>query len=253
MSTEKPLTPAERIALVQSDKARRYGQIIIAFILIGFSLGYLTYYSIYKADDTFLAYLGTGMLALVFAGIGAAYAIMGLGRTVGSTNTANIDQIALMLAEIEKLKGTSTPSPETDIFFEDNRDDNLEEERIDEVPPGKSRADAPPVGAVNVSPDQLSFLADRNTWRNEVKTINGKAVVLVATQKSRRSKRKRTVNVFHVVGTNLIIYNRSRHGIFFMRIAFRPQNMQQFFQTFVEPPLTAEEQTWLERYDYVLV
>lgn len=251
MSTEKPLTPAERIALVQSDKARRYGQIIIAFILIGFSLGYLTYYSIYKADDAFLSYLGTGMLALVFAGIGAAYAIMGLGRTVGSTNTANNDQIALILAEIEKLKGSSTATPETDEFFEDNRDDNLEEERIDEVPPGKG----PPtgIGAVNVSPDQLSFLADRNTWRNEVKTINGKAVVLVATQKSRRSKAKRTINVFHVVGTNLIIYNRSRHGIFFMRIAFRPENMQQFFQTFVEPPLTEAEQKWLKLYDYVLI
>jgi len=251
MSTEKPLTPAERIALVQSDKARRYGQIIIAFILIGFSLGYLTWFSIYKADETFLAYLGTGMLALVFAGIGAAYAIMGLGRTVGSTNTANNDQIALILAEIEKLKGSSTATPETDVFFEDNRDDNLEEERIDEVPPGKGPSTG--IGAVNVAPDKLQFLVDRNTWHNEVKTINGKAVVLVATQKSRRTKRKRTVNVFHVVGTNLIIYNRSRHGIFFMRIAFRPENMQQFFQTFVEPPLTAEEQIWLERYDYVLV
>jgi len=90
-------------------------------------------------------------------------------------------------------------------------------------------------------------------WRSELKTINGKAIVLVATQQSRRTKAKRTVNVYHVVGTNLIIYNRSRHGIFFMRIAFRPENMQQFFQTFVEPPLTDIEQQWLERYDYVLV
>ena len=250
MSTETPLTPAQRIELVQGDKARRYGQIIIAFILIGFSLGYLTWFSIYKADDSFLQYLGTGMLALVFAGIGAAYAIMGLGRTVGSTNTSNSDQIALIIAEMAKINQPPAP-PVTDEFFEDNQDDDLEEERIDEVPPGKGPVHI--LDAVNVSPNQLQFLADRTTWHSELKTISGKPVVLVATQKSRRTKAKRTVYVYHVVGTNLIIYNRSRHGVFFMRIAFRPENMQQFFQTFVEPPVTPEEQIWLERYDYVLV
>lgn len=252
MSQEKPLTPAERIALVQNDKQRRAFQIGIAVFIIAFGIAYLTWYVVIKADDNFLSYMAVGVLALIFGGMGAAYAIFGLGRTVGSTNTANSDQIAIILAEIEKLKGGTTSTPETDEFFDDNRDDNLEEERIDEVPPGKG-SPFDNIGAVNVDPSKLQFLADRDTWHKELKTINGKSVVLVATQKSRRSKAKRTINVFHVVGTNLIIYNRSRHGIFFMRIAFRPENMQQFFQTFVEPPLTAEEQTWLERYDYELV
>ena len=76
----------ERIALVQQDNARRLGQIIIAFILIGFSLGYLGYYAIYEADAEFKTFMAHAMLTLAIAGIGAAYAIFGLGRTVARRN-----------------------------------------------------------------------------------------------------------------------------------------------------------------------
>jgi len=100
----------------------------------------------------------------------------------------------------------------------------------------------------------MQFMADRETRWNENKTISGNAVRLVAIQKSRRLKRrKRTNYVYHIVGTTEIIYNRSRYGIFFMSIAIRPQNKKNFFDVFVEPPLTKKEQEWLDRYDYVLV
>jgi len=105
----------------------------------------------------------------------------------------------------------------------------------------------------NIDPKKMSFLADRETHHSQHKTILGNVVRLVAIQKSRRHKRKRTVYVYHIVGTTEIIYNRSRYGIFFMSIAIRPQNKKNFFDVFVEPPLTEKEKQWLERYDYVLV
>ena len=255
MSQQTQLTPEQRIALVQKDRLRRYGQIAITFILIGFSLGFVAWYAFAKADDAFLSYMATGMLGVVFAGIGAAYAIMGLGRTVGSTNSSNQADVAIILAEIAKLqKPVKIPGGLPDIedaFFEDNREDSLEEDRNDEVPIGRTDSDA--VGAINADPSKLQYLADRKSWHSELKTIDGRPVVLIATQSSRRTKSKRTVYVYHIVGTNVIIYNRSRHGIFFMRIAFRPQNMSNYFDVFVNPPLTPDEQLWLERNDYVLV
>ena len=103
----------------------------------------------------------------------------------------------------------------------------------------------------NIDPKTMMFVADRETHRLENKTVLGNPVRLVAIQKSRR--RKRTIYVYNIVGTTEIIYNRSRHGIFFMSIAIRPQNKKNFFDVFVEPPLTDKEKDWLARYDYELV
>ena len=103
----------------------------------------------------------------------------------------------------------------------------------------------------NLDPNQMMFRADRGN--RIVTTINGNAVRLVATQESRRTKRKRTVYVYHILGTNIIVFNRSRSGIYFLKIAIRPQNVKAFYDTFVNPPQTPEERIWLERYDYVLV
>lgn len=84
MSNENPpLSEAERIALVQSDDVRRWGQIILSFILIGFAIGYLIYYTILIADAEFQLTIANAMLVLIIMGVGAALAIFGLGRTVG--------------------------------------------------------------------------------------------------------------------------------------------------------------------------
>lgn len=73
----------ERIDLVNDDKVRRWGQIIIAFILIGTMISFLGYYTIAEADAEFKLSLASTMLTLFTMGTGAALAIFGLGRTVG--------------------------------------------------------------------------------------------------------------------------------------------------------------------------
>ena len=104
-----------------------------------------------------------------------------------------------------------------------------------------------------VDPNALMFRADRETRHQEVKKIDGQIVKHVATQESRRTRRKRTVYVYNIEGTNIIVFNRGLHRNFFLKIAYRPQNMQNFFNTFVNPPLTDAEKDWLARYNYVLV
>ena len=87
MSAEKSnlteVTSKERIELVQTDSTRRWGQIIISFILVGSMLSFLGWYTIVKADDEWLTGFADTMQTLVIMGIGAALAIFGLGRTVG--------------------------------------------------------------------------------------------------------------------------------------------------------------------------
>jgi len=77
------VSTAERIELVSQDDVRRKGQIIISFILIGFMLGYLSWFLVFRADASFLADFASRMETLVIMGVGAALAIFGLGRTVG--------------------------------------------------------------------------------------------------------------------------------------------------------------------------
>jgi len=99
----------------------------------------------------------------------------------------------------------------------------------------------------------MFFLADKETWGRDEKTIAGNVLKLVAIQKSRRKRKKRTVNVYHIANTNIIVYNRSRHGVYFMRMAMRPANIKRYFDVFVRPPLTDAERQWLRIYDYELV
>jgi len=83
------VTTRERIELVDGDSVRRWGQIIIAFILIGVAVGYLGYYTIFLAGADFQLSLAEDMRVMVIMGIGAALAIFGLGRTVGRKTNGN--------------------------------------------------------------------------------------------------------------------------------------------------------------------
>ena len=86
MSTPEHLeeiTTKERIKLVQTDSVRVWGQIIIAFILIGGMMGYLAWYTITQSNDAFRLEMASDMKVLLIMGVGAALAIFGLGRTVG--------------------------------------------------------------------------------------------------------------------------------------------------------------------------
>lgn len=97
------------------------------------------------------------------------------------------------------------------------------------------------------------FRADKGTRTVAIKKIDGLLVKHVATQESRRTKRKKTIYVYNIENTNIIVFNRGLTRNFFMKIAYRPQNMKNFFDTFVNPPQTEPEKDWLKRYDYVLV
>ncbi len=77
------ISSKERINLVKNDSVRRWGQIIISFILIGSILLYLGWYAMYQADDDFQRGLAEDSRVLIIMGTGAALAIFGLGRTVG--------------------------------------------------------------------------------------------------------------------------------------------------------------------------
>ena len=142
MAENSTLTPAERIALVQDDKTRRGFQIGIAVFIIAFGIGFLVWFVLTKADANFLNYMAVGVLALVFGGMGAAYAIFGLGRTVGSSNTANQPDIAQILALIHQITAPkNTPGPIDSIPDIENPVDDepatLHEELPAEVPPSR--------------------------------------------------------------------------------------------------------------------
>lgn len=77
------VSTVERIALVQADSIRRWGQIIMSFVFVGAMLAFLGWYAFVKADDEFLNMMAIGMYTLFAMAVGAALAIFGLGRTVG--------------------------------------------------------------------------------------------------------------------------------------------------------------------------
>ena len=235
----------ERIELVKNDNVRRWGQIVISFILIGFSLAYLSYYTIYEADAEFKTFMANAMLTLAIAGIGAAYAIFGLGRTVGRTRNNNDSTTVTQPPPVPVIPD------EFNEKDEELRDllENQDEDRPTEVPPGKKDGKSPVSTLIN---NLFYVLADRPSWNSPIKTIGGAKINHIAIQESRRSKKKRTIHVYHIEGTSAIVYNRSRNGVYFMRIAIRPENVIQFYDVFVREPVTPEEKEWLERNDYAL-
>ena len=79
----KELSSQERIDLGQGDSGRRWGQLIIAFVLIGTAISYLTLYTVFAADEELKLSLAQDLRVLVILGVGAALAIFGLGMTVG--------------------------------------------------------------------------------------------------------------------------------------------------------------------------
>ena len=73
----------ERIELVKGSSIRENGQIVLAFILVGFVLIWSGYYLIRLATPEEQSIAFIAMFTLLIAGAGAAFAIFGLGRTVG--------------------------------------------------------------------------------------------------------------------------------------------------------------------------
>ena len=49
----KELSSKERIDVVQGDSVRRWGQLIISLVLIGTAISFLTFYTVFVADEAF--------------------------------------------------------------------------------------------------------------------------------------------------------------------------------------------------------
>ncbi len=199
--------------------------------------------------------MARSVLIGVILGIGAMIFFIYDGNPIVINNAQEFFvQVGLNTATIllidKWILGRAGPNGTTDVGIGDADEDLTIDDIPTEVPPGKDGEQlAATTAPTGVDPNQMFFRADS---RSEPKTINGNEVVLVATQPSRRRKRKgRTNYIYHIKATNVIVYNRSHDGILFMRMAIRPQNVSRYYDVFVRPPLTDKEKVWLERYDYI--
>lgn len=107
--------------------------------------------------------------------------------------------------------------------------------------------------ARNVNPNSMCFTADLDSYGDDVKRINGKPLILVGTRTPRNPRKYRTVYIWHIEGTNTIVFNRAQGGVRFMKIAMKYRNMKRFYDMFVVPPITAKEKQFLGLNDYKLV
>ena len=237
-----------------------FGSFIVAGVFYS-SSGWIKRVRRKLADDTVsIDYkkMGKSVLIGVILGVGAMVFSIYDGNPIVINNAQEfLVQVGLNTAVIllidKWILGRAGSNGTPDVGTGDVDDEDLTIDDIpEEVPPGKDGEQlAATTAPTGVDPNQMFFRADP---RSEPKTINGNEVVLVATQPSRRRKRKgRTNYIYHIKATNVIVYNRSRDGILFMRMAIRPQNVSRYYDVFVRPPLSDKEKEWLERYDYILV
>ena len=99
-----------------------------------------------------------------------------------------------------------------------------------------------------------NVIADRSTWNNNTKTVGGNNMILIATQKSRRTLRKgKTKYIYLRQGSGKIYYNQSKGGVYYSPIAVNAIDMKKYLDVFINPPLTTPEKEWLNLNDYEMV
>ena len=98
----------------------------------------------------------------------------------------------------------------------------------------------------------FSKIADRQTFASPVKTIGGKAMILVATKTSRRTLRKgKTQYIYSMDGTKGIYYNEAKNGVMFVPMARHEINMRKHYDLYCITPLTPAEQKYLELHPHI--
>ena len=100
--------------------------------------------------------------------------------------------------------------------------------------------------------DIIIFHADTPSNASGKTTVDGHPLKLVATKQYTENKKRKKIYVYHIQGTNLIVFSTRRNSTKFLRMAVRSQNKHKFYETFAVLPVTEKEQKWLDRYDYVL-
>ena len=98
----------------------------------------------------------------------------------------------------------------------------------------------------------FSKIADRNTYNSNIKTVDGKTMILVATKTSRRALRKgKTQYIYSMEGTKGIYYNESREGVLFVPMARHESNMKRHYDLYCVEPLTRAEREYLRLHPYI--
>ncbi len=98
----------------------------------------------------------------------------------------------------------------------------------------------------------FSKVADRNTFDSPIKTVNGKAMILVATKTSRRTLRKgKTQYIYCMEGTKGIYYNEAKNGVLFVPMARRESNMKKHYDLYCVEPLTRAEREYLSLHPHI--
>ena len=106
-------------------------------------------------------------------------------------------------------------------------------------------------------PVQQLLFADRQTWNAATKTVDGEVPEIVYVQPPRRlrgrrsGKRKSTWYIYSIRNRAIAYRNRGPHDPYYMPMGKDQADQQRFFETFIMPPLTADEETWLRDHGYV--
>ena len=98
----------------------------------------------------------------------------------------------------------------------------------------------------------FSKIADRQTFASPVKTVNGKAMILVGTKTSRRTLRKgKTQYIYSMENTKGIYYNESKNGVLFVPMARHELNMRKHYDLYCVEPLSMAEHHYLKLHPHI--
>ena len=98
----------------------------------------------------------------------------------------------------------------------------------------------------------FSKIADRQTFATPVKTVNGKAMILVGTKTSRRIMRKgKTQYIYSMENTKGIYYNEAKNGVLFVPMARHESNMRRHYDLYCVEPLSRAEREYLKLHPHI--
>lgn len=98
----------------------------------------------------------------------------------------------------------------------------------------------------------FSKIADSQTYHSSVKTINGKAMILVGIKTSRRRLRKgKTEYNYLMEGTKGIYYNQAKGSVRFVPMARHESNMRKYYDLYCVEPLTRAELEYLNLHPHI--
>lgn len=97
-----------------------------------------------------------------------------------------------------------------------------------------------------------SKIADRQTYDSPVKTVKGKAMILVGIKTSRRTwRRGKTQYIYSMEDTKGIYYNEAKNGVLFVPMARHESNMHKHYDLYCVEPLSEAELEYLKLHPHI--